>query len=147
MNWGNKLLLSFLVFGSMMGYLVYRSMHTDFELVEKEYYKSELQYQQVIDGSQAASKLQSSARLSYDEDQLALILPEEMKAFNCQGKLLFYCAYNSDLDRNFTFSTTAGDNRAVLPVEKLQPGTYTVKMNWTANEVSYYAEKKFTLNK
>ena len=51
MNWGNKLLITFLVFGAGISFLVYRSMHTNFELVEKDYYKSELRYQEIIDGT------------------------------------------------------------------------------------------------
>ena len=41
MNWGNKLLVAFIVFGLGMGYLAYRSMNTNFELVENDYYKQD----------------------------------------------------------------------------------------------------------
>ena len=41
MSWGNKLLVAFIVFAAGMFYLVYRSVNTNYELVEKDYYKSE----------------------------------------------------------------------------------------------------------
>ena len=56
MNWGNKLLI-LLLFLERMFYLVYRSVNTNFELVEKDYYKSEFRYQQVIDGTNRANSL------------------------------------------------------------------------------------------
>ena len=42
MNWGNRLVIVFLVFGAGMGFLVYRSIKTNYELVETDYYKHEL---------------------------------------------------------------------------------------------------------
>lgn len=44
MNWGHKLTFTILVFIGLMSYLVYRSLNTDFQLVEKDYYNNELQY-------------------------------------------------------------------------------------------------------
>ena len=79
MNWGNKLLLAFIVFGAGMFYLVYRSVNTDYQLVEKEYYKSELRYQQVIDGTSRANGLMSSVELANADGVIRLQLPPEMK--------------------------------------------------------------------
>lgn len=63
MNWGNRLVIVFLVFGAGMGYLVYRSMNTDFELVESDYYKQELRYQNVIDEHNSANALSASVNI------------------------------------------------------------------------------------
>ena len=41
MNWGNKLLVTFVVFGAGMIFLVYRAVKTNYELVEKDYYKND----------------------------------------------------------------------------------------------------------
>ena len=75
MNWGNKLLITFIIFGAGIFYLVYRSMHTNFELVEKDYYKSELHYQQVIDGSNRAGELNSPVKFEQREKYIFLQLP------------------------------------------------------------------------
>ena len=94
MNWGNKLLLTFIVFGAGMMYLVYRSVNTNYELVEKDYYKSELRYQQIIDGSNRANQLQSSVKIEQTSAGIILELPQEMKEKNISGDILFYCAYD-----------------------------------------------------
>ena len=37
MNWGNKLLIAFIVFIGGISFLVYRSTQTNFEMVENDY--------------------------------------------------------------------------------------------------------------
>jgi hypothetical protein len=69
MNWGNKLILAFVVFAAGMAFMVYQAVNTDFELVEKDYYKQELRYQQVIDGKAEAAKLSAAIELAPAQDR------------------------------------------------------------------------------
>ena len=94
MNWGNKILLTFIVFGAGMFYLAYRSMNTNFELVEKDYYKSELRYQEVIDGSNRANALSTHVNLQQSDNGIILQMPEEVKSKVISGDVLFYCSYD-----------------------------------------------------
>lgn len=144
MNWGNKLLVTFLVFGAGMGYLVFRAMSTNFELVEKDYYKKELRYQQVIDGTARANSLSSAVTIQQSGNDILLQMPEEMKTAEVKGTAWFYCAYNSKNDRKFDVQL---NNEAVQRIQgkRIAAGTYTVKIDWTANGQSYYAEKKVTI--
>ena len=57
LNWGQKMMLVFLVFVGGMSYLVYRCVKTNYDLVSTDYYKEELSYQQVIDGESRANQL------------------------------------------------------------------------------------------
>ncbi|MEO7982454.1 MAG: FixH family protein [Bacteroidota bacterium] len=141
MNWGNKLLLTFIVFASGMGYLVYRSMHVNFELVEKDYYKSELRYQEVIDGTNQVNQLSSAVKLEQNEKGILLQLPEEMKGKSISGDIWFYCAYDERKDKKAVLHVTASatqqfDSTAILS------GQYTVKINWSCGGKNYFSEKK-----
>ena len=78
-NWGHKIILVFVLFVSLIATLVYKSIHTNFELVTKEYYKDELVYQQVIDGTNNANKLGGITTVSSDAQFVNVTLPEEMK--------------------------------------------------------------------
>ena len=144
MNWGNRLLIVFIVFGAGIFYLVYRSMNTDFELVEKDYYKTELRYQDVIDGSNRANALSSAAALEQTKNGLVLQLPEEMKDQVVSGDILFYCAYNSKLDKKFLLNINTGGSQ-LFEKGRITPGDYTVKINWNANGKNYYTEKPITI--
>ncbi|MEQ1675199.1 MAG: FixH family protein [Chitinophagaceae bacterium] len=144
MNWGNKLLVTFLVFGAGMTFLVYRSVKTNYEMVETDYYKNELAYQQVIDGSNRANALTSPVTLQQTEKGILLQLPEEMKNKTVTGEVHFYCAYDEKKDKKVELKTGT-DGSQLISTEKLQPGTYTVKINWQQNGESYYSEKNLTV--
>jgi hypothetical protein len=144
MNWGNKLLLTFLVFGAGMGYLVYRSMNTNFELVDKEYYKNELRYQEVIDGVNRANALSDVVKLSRSGEQISLQLPAEMKGQQVSGSVHFYCAYDAARDRKFTLDPNA-EAMQVMDERLLLPGHYTAKIAWTASGKDYYTEKQISI--
>lgn len=141
MNWGNKLLLTFVVFASGMSYLVYRSMHVNFELVEKDYYKSELRYQDVIDGTNLANKLDSTVSLQQNDNGVLLKLSQEMKNKIISGNIWFYCAYDEKKDKKFQLDV-APDGTQQFQSAIILPGSYTVKVSWTSDGKNYFAEKK-----
>lgn len=144
MNWGNKLLVTFIVFGAGMGYLVYRAIGTDFELVEKDYYKKELRYQQVIDGTNLANTLSTAIELKQTEKDISLEFPKEMVGSDIKGTAWFYCAYDSKKDRKFSLELNT-EGIQLFEKDKFSTGTYNVKIDWTANEKNYYAEKRLTI--
>ena len=144
MNWGNKLLITFLVFGAGMTYLVYRSMHTNFDLVEKDYYKTELKYQQVIDASDRATSLSAPVKFQQTSSGILVQLPAEMMHSDVSGEIWFYCSYSSDKDRKFRIRLN-DDASQLLPAEKIFPGTYTVKTSWTTLGKTYYSENVVTI--
>jgi hypothetical protein len=140
MNWGNKLILAFVVFAAGMAFMVYQAVNTDFELVEKDYYKQELRYQQVIDGKAAAAKLSGSIELKPVQGGIILQLPAEMHGAQPKGEILFYCANDSKKDRRFALSTN-NSGEQFFSTDLLLPGSYKGKINWTVADKRYYAEK------
>jgi hypothetical protein len=144
MNWGNKLLLTFNVFGTGMLYLVYRSVHTNYELVEKDYYKTELRYQQVIDGTNRVNQLSSAVTLEQNSDGIVLQLPQEMKKQSVSGDIWFYCAYDEKKDKKFALQVNA-DGIQQFQSAAILPGNYIVKINWISEGKNYFSEKKLTV--
>ncbi len=141
MNWGNRLLVTFVVFAGLMSFLVYKAMHTNFELVEKDYYKNELKFQQVIDGTERANQLGSLVSLSEEEGIVTLEMPDAMKNHRVTGKIWFYCAYDEKKDRHYELSP---DNAGIqtFPEYAIAAGTYTVKIDWTEQGLNYHSERK-----
>jgi hypothetical protein len=144
MNWGNKLLVTFIVFGAGMFYLVYRAVNTNYELVEKDYYKSELRYQQVIDGTNRANQLSSTIKIEQTEAGITLELPQEMKNKNVTGNILFYCAYDKKKDKTFPLQPDA-DGKQHFQTTSISAGNYTVKINLRQDEKNYFSEKTLTV--
>lgn len=144
MSWGNKILISFLLFVAGMVYLVYRSMKTEFDLVEKDYYKKELVYQDVIDGTNRANQLSSAVSIQQNENGLLLTLPVEMKNKQSQGEVLFYCPSDAKKDKNIKLQVDENATQ-LIPVINIHPASYVVKIHWTESSHSYFVEKHITV--
>lgn len=144
MNWGNKLLFAFMVFAAGMIFLVYRAVSTNFEMVEKDYYKQELRYQEKIDGIQEANNLTAPVQLLQTETGIHLRFPAEMKNKPLSGSVWFYCAYNEKKDKRFNLQIDTNGNQS-FALKELQPGNYTVKINWMDGEKKYYTEQPLTV--
>ena len=102
MNWGHKLTLVFVIFAAGMIYLAYRCMHINTDLVTKEYYKDELRYQDVIDGTKSADSLSRKVQLIQRDEAITVQLPGEMKDEKVSGNIWFYCAADAKRDRHIS---------------------------------------------
>jgi nitrogen fixation protein FixH len=145
MNWGNKLLLVFAIFGSGMSYMVYRCMQTPVDLVSKDYYKEELAYQQVIDGTRRANALSTQPRLTATPEGLRLQLPAEMKQKTLTGLIRFYCPADATRDHDIPLIPDAGAGQTI-PKEFLTPGQYTVSVSWNTAGTNYFSQQPLTIH-
>lgn len=143
-NWGHKVMFGFVVFAAMISYLVYRSVHTRYDLVTNEYYRDELQYQQIIDGSNEASRLSGTVAVVQSGNNIMLSFPDEMKQTAVTGSILFYCANDARKDKRLQLQLNT-DGVQYLDRKQLISGKYTVKIRWQANGKQYYAQIPFTL--
>jgi hypothetical protein len=144
MNWGNRLLLVFIVFGIGMCYLVYRSMNTNYELVESDYYKQELRYQNVIDEHNQANALSAPVSVEQKDGQVQLKFPEEMKSKSITGEAYFYCSYDSKKDKRIELKADSLGLQTLTP-GTIEAGTYTVKIKWASGDKSYYSERNVSV--
>lgn len=136
-------MIIFIVFATGMGYMVYRCYGTNFELVEKEYYKSELKYQDVIDGSNNANHLRSAPGIIQVGTEITLQMPAEMKNSELSGSVLFYSPSNSKNDKRFALALDKNAGQSFG--HTILPGRYVVKIEWTSNGKKYYSEKVLTV--
>ncbi|WP_207515683.1 FixH family protein [Longitalea luteola] len=143
-NWGHKLTLGFLAFAGMIVYMVIQSMQTHYDLVSKEYYKDELQYQQVIDGAYRANQLSTRTSITRTNDQLIIQLPGEMQQQAVTGSILFYCADDSKKDKIIALQVNEQAIQ-VINSRSFIPGRYTARVKWQANGTSYYTEVPVTI--
>jgi hypothetical protein len=144
-NWGHKLTLGFVAFAGMIVYMVVQSMNTRYELVSNEYYKDELQYQQVIDGTSRANQLSSSATVTQHNEELVIQLPAEMQQKTITGSLWIYCATDSKKDKKIALQVN--DNAMQTIDSRLFiPGNYTAKLSWASNGETYYSEVPVTIH-
>ena len=140
MNFGHKILLVFIVFGGLMGTLVYMSLNTEFELVSKDYYKDELAYQEVIDASRNANSLASRLSLAQNDKQVVLQLPEEMTGKTVSGEVHFYCPSDASKDRKIALETDTQGKQVFEVGKAVVPAGYKVRVKWVEGDKTYYNE-------
>jgi hypothetical protein len=145
MNWGNKLLLVFALFGGGISYMVYRCMQTPVDLVSKDYYKDELTYQYVIDGAHRAAALSAQPLLSAIPAGVHIQLPPEMKRHSLSGRIRFYCAADAGRDRDIVLAP-GPDGSQTIPKETLLPGQYTVSISWETGGTNYFSQQALNLH-
>jgi hypothetical protein len=145
LNWGHKLTIGFTLFAGMMIYLVVQCMNTRYDLVSKEYYKDELQYQQIIDDATRANRLSSPATIAQVDDQLVLQLPAEMQQQSVTGSVLFYSVDNSQKDKQVALQL---NDHATQTIDSrlFTKGKYTAKIKWQNNNQEYYTEVPVTIH-
>ena len=144
MSWGNRLLLVFIAFTGLMSYMTYRCMQTPVELVAREYYRDELAYQQVIDGTKNANALSQNINIYQKSGKIIIEFPPEMKNSLLTGSILFYHAASEVRDRNFPLHLTGG-GKLELDEKLTGRGQFIVKINWTTEHKNYYSEKNITV--
>lgn len=145
MNWGNKLVVVFILFAILMATLVYKAVNTKFELVSKDYYKDELRYQDRIDGRNNAALIGKVA-VTQDAEALTIGLPYEMKGVKVEGEAWFYCKTDAERDRKIALAVDTSGKQLILKSQLTKGTTYELKLNWQAGDQKYYTEQIVNVN-
>jgi hypothetical protein len=140
MNWGYKLIVVFALFALLIGTLVYKSMHTKFELVTKDYYKDELKYQDRIDAKNAAAKM-SDVSIVQENDSIKIQFPKEIASNISQGNVWFYCKTDEVKDKHINFN-----NAFAITKNQLNKAYYQAKISYQAGGINYYSEKEILIH-
>ena len=143
MNWGNRLVIVFICFAGLIATLVYKSMHTKFELVSKDYYGDELRYQEKIDGRANAAGL-GPVVIEQTETSLIIHLPGVPDSANVKGEAWFYRSSNAVMDRKIMLDPAQGLHQ-VISGKELVKGTYQLKLSWQQHARQYYHESMITI--
>lgn len=142
MNWGHKITLVFIAFASLIGYLVYNCMRTPISLVSAEYYKDELNYQQVIDGTNRANALDAKAQVTLQDGFINLQLPTQQAC----GNIWFYSVNDAKKDRKLLLDINEHGQQQ-FDLDKFSSGKYVVKIAWIAEGKQYYSQNEIVISK
>lgn len=140
LNWGHKLTIAFIAFAGFIFFMVYKTTQSHFDLVSKDYYKDELAYQQVIDGTNLANQLSSGIAIKQENGELNIQFPQEMKQKKATGTIFFYCSADSRRDKKFEIQLTEEASQKI-EARSILPGQYLVKINWQTDNQNYYNEQ------
>ncbi|WP_339698715.1 FixH family protein [uncultured Roseivirga sp.] len=146
MNWGIKIVISFVCFVGLLVTLVYVSVSTDFYLVADNYYEQELAYESQIQRIKNVNGLAEKPdfKLVRSERKAELRFPlSVMKAME-EGKISFFRSANARLDKEFdlVFDETG---LQTFDMKSLASGAWKVKIEWKSKGTEYYQELNIVL--
>ena len=143
MNWGNKILIVYIVFVLGIVFMVFKSSTQKTDLVTTDYYAKELKYQDRIDAVKRTQALSAPVTHEIIDQQIVFHFPKEFAAKQMSGFVLLYCPSdeNKDLEKNF-FTATGNFS---MPLSAMQKGAYELQVSWQVEGLAYYFEKKILL--
>lgn len=135
MNWGNRIVVVFGGFALLIGTLVYKAMHTKFELVSKDYYADELRYQQKIDGHNNAAAA-GAVQLQVKEGGLVLTMPVSLQRENIDAEAWFYC--KSDASHDKKFHIRIGEGMFIFDTRSFARDQYELRLEFALRGKQFY---------
>ena len=144
LNWGFGVVLAFIGFISFIMYFVI-SMSSNskysYDLVAKDYYNQELNFQKKIDATKNAKKLKENIKIERVKEGVKIIFPKEFNTKKIKGKVFLYRPSNKQLD--FEMLIAVSDSSYLLmPDKRLLDGRWNIIVDWTYKEQRYLFEKE-----
>lgn len=144
-NWGTGIVLAFVAFISFIMYFVV-TMNIDnaynHDLVNENYYKKELEFQQEINQEENAKTLSQNLSWTKTNNGLLITFPNNLEPQNISGKVFLYRPSNKMLD--FEVPITLSNYNLLIPKNKLLDGRWNITINWKHNNTPYLFKDQIT---
>lgn len=135
MNFGHKLTIGMLLFMSFIIFMVIKSFHQNFDLVTENYYKKELEYQNIINKKKNASEIAKEISIENSKLRLSVKFPESLK--NVRGTARLFRPSDKNLDRQMDFE----GNNFTIEKKNLTKGKYILILDFTDGQKEFFIEK------
>jgi hypothetical protein len=144
MNWGNGIAIFLTVFVLFILGLIYMTTRSTFDLEAEDYYAQEIAYQGRIDALSAGAPFSEYVDVQDKGDHIRVALDEAMAKGFEKGKIFFYRANDSSLDR--TYELIPKDGIAQFDMSEFVKGNYEVRINWEVDGVAHALVQKLLVS-
>ena len=139
MSWGVKITMLYTGFVLLIATMVSLSISQKVDLVSKDYYEQELQFQNKINLMDRTRLLSEQLSWQVQNDELVLDFPDQFKGQQTSGKVFFFRPSDAVLDKNFELQTDTLNTKR-MSIKKLKSGLYKIQINWEVENIQYYNE-------
>lgn len=137
-NWGTGIAITLVLFISFILYFVIR-MSTDstyeYDLVAKDYYKDEIEYQKRIDKLNNAKSLEQNIVVRQVENGVYIDFPKDLVEEKIEGTIYLYRPSNKTLDVILPIVLT--DHTQFISDEILIGGRWNIHVEWNVSTENY----------
>ena len=145
MSWGTGIVIAFGVFGFGLAAMLWIALSHPTDLVIDDYYERGLEYEPRIQSIERARLSGTAMAVTGAIGGVTIRLPEIVRPAEIQGTVTLY----RPSDRAMDFAAPLRlDSTGLMRIEsaRLQPGLWTVKVQWLLDGAEYYEEAKIVLN-
>jgi hypothetical protein len=137
--WPYAIIGYFVIFIAAMTSWIVFAVHNDHELVRKDYYEQEVNFQSELD--RAARSATQDAAVTYDmrKENVIVRVPGEVSG----GTIFFYRPSGARLDRTFPLKTERGEQS--ITVSGFAQGLWRVRVSWSAKGLEYHHDETLIL--
>ena len=145
LNWGLKITILYSGFVILIITMVSMAMSQKVDLVSKNYYEQELQYQDKIDKINRTHALSEQMTWQVNRNTLLIKFPEQFKGKLIKGTIYFFRPSDETMDKKITISV---DTSLCFKVStnQLNKGLYKMQIDWNVDNNEYYNESVIKFN-
>jgi hypothetical protein len=137
MNFGNWIVVAFVLFAIFIGTLVVVCVRQDINLVSKDYYNEELVYQdQMTRISNTLSLADRPSITKINSTTLGVVFKAPIE----KGELKLFCPADPKMDKNFSLKLLPNNNQ-LFDIASLNKGMYRARLFWTVDGDEYFLEE------
>ncbi|MFS4456016.1 FixH family protein [Maribacter sp. 2304DJ31-5] len=143
LNWGTGVVLAFIGFiGFILFFVVQMSMNnkSSHELVTKDYYKKELEYQKEINAQNNAAADNVRLYITKVNKGIRLQFPKDVSPHLIKGTVSFYRPSNEHLD--FDLPIRLSNSHLLIPDERLLGGRWDITVSWEYQGEAYLHKER-----
>ena len=137
-HWGWRIALIYTTFAlATIGFMIF-SFTQKVDLVSKQYYADELNYDAKMLAENNTMKLSEVLLVTNNGDLLSIQFPNTPES----GAIHLYRPSESDLDKEIKIA--GGRAEQSFSIATLQTGLWIAKIKWKSDNTTFYAEQRFT---
>ena len=134
-------MLIFGLFLAMLFYFLYVASRQQNELMDSNYYKEEIEFQQKIDASERLNKAYDKPLISRQNRLVEIRIPREMAQRLVSGDIEFIHHSLREADLKLAFRPDTSGIQIVPDSQFKSKGSYKCRILWKDDSGSYYREE------
>jgi nitrogen fixation protein FixH len=122
------------------------AVRQNMDLVRKDYYAEEIQFQQHLDQMNRVRQLNWKPEIGYDRVQDVVIVFLSNRSSSISGRVQFYRPSDASLDKNIKLSLNH-DGSQQIDARNLSNGLWKVRISWIADAKEFFSEETIVINR
>ncbi|MGZ3942295.1 MAG: FixH family protein [Bacteroidia bacterium] len=139
MSWGIKIATLYLGFVGLIITLVVISMNQKVDLVSKDYYAQEINFQQKIDATKNANAAKGQIMIKTNNEYVVFEYDPSLMSKDLKGEINFFRPSDAEKDMKVQMNPDI-DGMQTVPINKMSHGMYKVQMSWSSGGKNYFHE-------